>query len=202
MLKIYHVPGTRSIRVIWLCEELKLPYEIEVISFSREFRSSPQWRKLNPVGKIPAMVDGDFSMFESGAMVQYILDRYGESKLQPAAGTAEHALYLQWCWFAEATFARPVGEIVNHRRAFPENEQSSKVIDEMKARAGLSLKAVDDAINGKEFILGTSFTAADIMLGYSIMVCEKFAPFEEFTKAIDYWQRLKQRDACQVALKA
>ena len=202
MLKIYHVSGTRSIRVIWLCEELKLPYEVEVISFSPEFRSSPAWRKINPVGKVPGMADGEFSMFESGAMVQYILDRYGNGKFQPPAGTIEHALYLQWSWFAEATFARPIGEIVNHRRVFPENEQSSQVIDEMKARARLALSAVEDAITGKEFILGSSFSAADIMLGYSLMLCEKFAPPEENSEANDYWKRLQKREACQVAINA
>lgn len=202
MLKIYHVPVTRSIRVIWLCEELKLPYEIEKISFSPEFRASPEWRKLNPVGKVPVLRDGELVQFESGAMVQYILDRYGEEQLQPRPGTPEHALYLQWCWFAEATFSRPIGEIVNHRRAFKEDEQSPKVIEEMQARAHLCLKAVDAAITGQEFILGASFSAADIMLGYSIMLCERFAPSEESTNANAYWQRLQQREACQIAMNA
>lgn len=200
MIKIYHVPGTRSVRVIWLCEELNLSYEVETISFDAQFRASPAWRKINPVGKVPAMTDGDFTLFESGAMVQYLLDRYGNGKLQPIAGTPEHGLYLQWSWFAEATFARPLGEIVNHRRAFPDNP-STAAIEEMQSRSRLCLKAVDEAIRGKEFIAG-GFSAADIMLGYSIMLCEKLAPTDEYPDALAYWQRLQQRAAVKNTLAA
>ena len=75
MLKIYHVPGTRSVRVIWLAEELGLSYEVIPVDFSAEYRSSSEWRALNPVGKVPVMIDGDLTLFESGAMVQVVLDR-------------------------------------------------------------------------------------------------------------------------------
>ena len=78
------------------------------------------------------MLDGDLTMFESGAMVQYILDRYGDGRLQPTPGTPEHALYLQWSWFAEATFSRPIGEMVNHARAFG-NKAIAAVSEEMSA---------------------------------------------------------------------
>ena len=81
MLKIYHAPMTRSLRVIWLCEELGLPIEVEPISFNPGFRFSEKWLARNPVGKVPVLEDGDFSMFESGAMLQYILDRYGDCLL-------------------------------------------------------------------------------------------------------------------------
>ena len=114
--------------------------------------------------------DDDFIMFESGAMVQYILDRHGNGQLQPKPGTSEHGLYLQWCWFAESTFARPIGEIVNHRRVFKEHQQSDAAINEMKDRASLCFKALDEAIEGREFLVGNEFTAADIMMGYSMFI--------------------------------
>jgi len=199
VIKIYHVPGTRSLRVIWACEELNVPYEIEAISFAPEFRESPEWRKINPVGKVPAMIDGELTLFESGAMVQYILDRYGEGKLQPKPGTHEHAFYLQWSWFAEATFARPLGEIVNHNRVFGKSGVSEEAIDEMRSRSRLCLKAVDDAIEGKEYIAG-EFSAADIMLGYSVFLCERLAPSDGCENAKAYWNRLQQREACKLAL--
>ncbi len=201
VIKIYHVPGTRSLRVIWVCEELNVPYEVETISFSAEFRESPEWRKINPVGKVPAMTDGELTLFESGAMVQYILDRYGEGKLQPKSATPEHALYLQWSWFAEATFARPLGEIVNHTRVFGESGVSEKAIEEMRTRSGLCLKAVDDAITDNEYIAG-EFSAADIMLGYSIFLCERLAPSDGCENAKAYWARLQNREACKVALNS
>jgi len=201
MLKIYHVAGTRSIRVIWVCEELQLPYEVETIPFSAEYRSSAEWRKLNPVGKVPVMTDGDLTLFESGAMVQYLLDRYGEGKLQPTPGTNKHAIYMQWSWFAEATFARPIGEIVNHRRVFTEAQQSPHAIEEMQARAHLCVQAVDEAMQGKDYLLG-EFSAADIMMGYSMMLCEKFAPTTGYVNASAYWERLQARVGCKVARAA
>ena len=118
MLKIFHSPGTRGFRVIWVCEELSVPYEIEPVNFAAEYRATPEWRAMNPVGKVPVMTDGDMTMFESCAMMQYVLDRYADGRLQPSKDDATYAHYLQWCWFAESTFARPLGEIVNHRREF------------------------------------------------------------------------------------
>ena len=83
MLKIFHVPGTRSFRPIWLCYELDLSVDVEPIDFSSSFRDSNEWRAISPAGKVPAMIDGDLRMFESGAIVDYILERYGEGRLQP-----------------------------------------------------------------------------------------------------------------------
>ncbi len=195
-MKLYHVPGTRSARVIWLCEELGVPLEIEPVSFSPKYRFSEQWLRKNPVGKVPVLEDGDLSMFESGAMVQYILDRYGEGRLQPEPGTADHALYLQWSWFAEATFARPLGEIVNHRREF--NPALPEVVDEMKHRIGLCQKAVDEALAGRDFILD-AFSAADIMLGYCLFLCERLRPADEYPDVMRYWRGLAARPAAQAA---
>lgn len=202
MLTIYHAPGTRSIRVIWLCHELDIPHDVKTIEFASPYRASPEYRALNPVGKVPAMTDGTFTMFESGAMVQYLLDRHGQGRLQPTPGTEAHAHYLQWSWFAESTYARPIGEIVNHRRAFGEAGQIPAAIDEMKGRARLCSEAVDRAIAGREFLLGDTFTAADIMMGYSIMIAERLTSIDGLPNLQDYWRRLAARPACQKALKA
>ncbi|MEZ5557583.1 MAG: glutathione S-transferase [Pseudomonadales bacterium] len=199
MLKIYHVPGTRSVRVIWLCEELDLDYEVIAVDFSQAFRASPEWRARNPVGKVPVLEDGALTMFKSGAMVQYLLDRYGNGALQPPRGTQEHALFLQWCWFAEATWARPLGEIVNHRRALPEAAQSAAAIREMQDRANLCAQAVDQALAGRSYLLGDSFTAADVMTGYTVMLAKQLVP-EPLPDRLDaYWQRLSARPAFQIA---
>jgi len=199
MLTIYHVPGTRSVRVIWLCAELDLPHEVATISFGADFRASPEWRRLNPVGKVPAMSDGDFTMFESGAMVQYLLDRHGNGRLQPPRGTPEYGLYLQWSWFAEATFARPLGEIFNHRRVFGEDGQIPAVVDEMKARARICVDAVEQALEGRDYLLGDAFTAADIMMGYSLMLAKGQLSIDDRPNLTGYWQRISARPAYQYA---
>ena len=125
---------------------------------------------MNPVvGKMPAMADGDLAMFESCAMVQYIIDKHGNGQLQPKPGTADHAYYLQWDWFAESTFARLLGEMVNHRRAFPDATIPT-VIEEMKSRSRLCFEVVSQALENQSFSLGDNFIAVDIMMVYSLKI--------------------------------
>jgi len=202
MINIYHVTGTRGVRAIWTCEELAIPYEVIKVDFSAEFRASPEWRSINPVGKVPAMTDGDLVMFESGAMVQYLLDRYGEGCLQPAAGTPEHAIYLQWSWFAEATFARPLGEVVNHGRAFPGEARQPEVVGEMQNRAKMCADAVAQSMQNRDHILGSDFSAADIMLGYTLMLAQNLLDSGIPDALQPYWQRLTNRPAFAIARDA
>ena len=156
---------------------------------------------MNPVGKVPVMTAGGLSMFESGAMVQHVLDRHGEGRLEPARGTREHALYLQWSWFAEATFTRPLGEIVNHRREFGDRA-IPEVVEEMEARARLCLDAVDEAVRGMDYLVG-DFTAADIMMGYALRSYRRLLPDDPLPADADaYWNRLVGRDAYRAAIAA
>jgi len=200
MLNIYHVKGTRSVRVIWLCEELGLPYEVTAINFSPEFRNSAEWRRLSPTGKVPVMTDGDLTMYESGAMVQYVLDRYGQGRLMPEPGSADSALYHQWCWFAEATFARPLGEIVNHNRIAAEADRVQFVLDDCRARARTCLDAVEAAVSDGEYLVAGEFSAADIMMGYSLMLAKNLGVLTaDHPNAAAYYERLASRPAFQAA---
>jgi glutathione S-transferase len=201
MLKIFHAPGTRSIRVIWLCEELAIPYQIVRVDFSAQYRASPEWRRLNPVGKVPVLAIDDFSMFESGAMVQHILDWHHPTALEPERATREHALYQQWSWFAEATFARPIGEIANHRRAFPGREVP-EVLDDMRSRATLCADAVDAALAGQAYLVGEQFTAADIMMGYTLLIYRRMVTDRLGANLEAYWSRLSARPAFQATMAA
>ena len=123
------------------------------VDFSAEYRSSPEWRALNPVGKVPVLADR--------RLHDVRIRRHGPAhpRLAPADAArarARHtraAIYLQWSWFAEATFARPIGEIVNHRRSFPGNEIPA-VIEEMRGRAKLCADAVEAALAGRDYLLG------------------------------------------------
>ena len=200
MIKIYHAPATRGIRVIWLCEELGLAYEVVPVDFSPEYRATPEWRALNPVGKVPVMTDGDTTMFESGAMVQYLLERYAKGQLQPRTNSAEYAHYLQWLWFGEATMARPLGEIVNHGREFPGGQRIPAVVAEMAARSVDCMRAVADHVAERQYLLGDEFTAADIMVGYSLNLAHMLIPDQVPASIAPYWGRLQARKAFQVAV--
>lgn len=161
---------------------------------------SPEWLAKNPVGKVPVLEDDDIVMFESGAMVEYILDRYGEGRLAPQPGSPDyllrHALYLQWSWFGEATFSRPLGEIVNHRRNF--DPPIPEVVQEMKGRVLLCVAAINDAVKDKTYLLG-EFSAADIMVGYCLALCERLIGPHEYESANGYWQTLSERPAAKIA---
>lgn len=205
MITIYHVPRTRSARVIWLCEELGLPYEVVPVDFSPEYRKSTEWRRLNPIGKVPAMTDLDaegnrFTMIESGAMVHYILERYGEGRLQPPSGTPESALLLQWSWFAEASLARPLGDMVHHRILKPEPERIPAVVEDGRARAEICLDAVEAALEGRDYLLGDGLTAADIMMGYSLALAQRLGVLDErYPNVVAYMGRLEGRPEFQIA---
>ena len=202
-MKIYHVKGTRSIRVIWLCEELGIPCEVETVDFSPAFRNTPAWREKSPTGKVPVLEDGDLTMFESGAMVQYVQDRYGKGRLQPDAGSAQSALFLQWCWFAEATFARPLGDIVHHTVFKPEAERIPAVVVDARGRALTCLDAVNGTVESNTFLLGNEFTAADIMMGYTLMLAQRVNVLEDdHPHASAYFERLQARPAYQKATAA
>lgn len=202
-MKIYHVKGTRSVRVIWLCEELGVPCEVETVDFSPAFRSTPAWRAKSPTGKVPVLEDGDLTMFESGAMVQHVLARYGDGRLQPPAGSAESALHLQWSWFAEATFARPLGDIVHHTVFKPEAERIPAVVVDARGRALTCLDAVNSAVDGQPFLLGDEFTAADIMMGYTLMLAKRVNVLEgDHPHASAYFERLSARRGYQKAMAA
>lgn len=204
MIQIYHAPRTRGIRPIWACEELGLEYAVVPVDFSAEYRATEEWRRMNPVGKVPVLEDDDLLMFESGAMVQYLIDRYGGGErpaLQPQPGTPEHALYLQWSWFAESTFARPLGEIVNHNRAFPDAPNPA-AIQEMQDRAWLCVAALADALADREWLLGEHFSGADIMLGYSLKLQVELAPGELPEPVARYWQAVSERPGYLVAANA
>ncbi|MCP5155539.1 MAG: glutathione S-transferase family protein [Ectothiorhodospiraceae bacterium] len=199
MLTIHHAPGTRGFRVIWLCEELGHPYRVEKVDFSAAYRASPEWRRMNPVGKVPVMVDGEVTIFESGAMVQHILDHHGHGRLQPPRDDPGHALFLQWCWFAEATFGRATGELANHKRAFA-GALKDDVMAEMRDRARSCLAALDQALATRTYLVGETFTAADVMMGYTLQSFDRHVGDPHPAHVAAWWQRVSARGAYRRAL--
>ena len=141
------------------------------------------------------MTDDNITMFESGAMMDYILERYGNGQLRPSGDPSQLAEYLQWHWFAEATLARPLGEIVNHGRELPAAARIPEVVEEMANRAAICLQAVAAHVKDKQYLVGDVFSAADISMGYSIMLAEMLTPDRMPPGLEGYWQRLKTRPA-------
>ena len=194
MIKIYHFPNTRGLRAIWACEELNIPYKIEIIDFSQNFRLSPQFISISPIGKVPVLQDGDVTMCESGAMVHYLIDKYGSGKLRPSIDDPMYPTYLEWGWFAEATFTSSISEIIRHKRAFPKAIHAPAII-EFKKRSTICLEAVSRFLGTKEWLLGEIFSGADIMIGIALTSYVRHVE-EPFSPAMnDYFERLTTRPA-------
>ncbi|MEM7504309.1 MAG: glutathione S-transferase family protein [Pseudomonadota bacterium] len=201
MLTIYHARFTRGFRAIWVCEELAVPYQVVPVDFSPVYRATPEWRAINPVGKVPAMRDGDFTMYESGAMMQHIVDAYGNGRLQPPIGSHSHAHYLQWCWFAESTLSRPLGEITNHRREFPEPIEAC--MEEMRARARLCVQALSDHLLERTYMVDETFSGADIMVTHSMRGFVAHCPDDVLPDSMQRYLALVQaRPAFQATVAA
>lgn len=137
------------------------------------------------------LTDDGLTMFESGAMLDYILDRYGEGRMRPPPGTAARALHQQWSWFSEATLLRPLG--VNgflRRRA---EDISAVALDKTRD----CIAVVDAALAGRDFLLGDEFSGADVMMGYSLALLDSLQMVEadRYPMAAAYLRRLKARDA-------
>jgi len=200
VLKLYHAPRTRSIRIIWLLEELGLPYALETV----EFKPVPGklFAQATPSGKVPVLVDGDITMAESGAMVEYIIERYGNGRLAPLPGTPERAAYLQWLHFSEATIFAPVAGVVWLTRYRNDADQHPDLVADAKARAAFAFEVVERGLQGRDYLLASGFSAADIMMGFSLLVGRLFGITDDarLPRLAAYRARLEARPAWQKAL--
>ena len=198
MIKLYHAPLTRSIRILWLLEELGIPYELERVAFQPP---KVPFSQPTPYGKVPAIRDGDVAMIESGAILEYVLERYGAGRLAPAIGSPERGAFLQWLHFAEATALPPVGDIVRHTVFKPEAERIPAVVEDARGRLNATLDVVEKALEGQEYLLASGFSAADVMMGVSLLIMRRLKSLDpKFANLAAYLARLETRPALAKAL--
>ncbi len=197
MIRLYHAPRTRSVRVRWLLEELGLPYELVTREYQRQGQPFAQDA---PLGKFPSLEDGDTVMIESGAIVEYLLERYGEGRLGPRAGEPLRPRFLQWLYFAEATLLPPLLDVLRHTLIKPEAERIPAVVADGRARAGKTLDMLERELGDAPHLLGEEFTAADIMMAYGLQWAENFGLLEGRPRLAAYLQRIVSRPAAQRAL--
>jgi glutathione S-transferase len=201
MITLYHSPRSRSSRVLWLLEELGVPYEVEVLALAPESLKSAAYLAVHPLGKVPAIQDEGLTMFESGAIVQYLLETYGKGRLAPPPGTPARAAFLQWLHFAEATAMPPLADIAQHSLLKPEAERIPAVVADARLRAAAVLDVLETALRGKQYLLGDEFSAADVMMGYSLQLMKWFGLLtERYPNVLAYMGRLEQRPGFQKGL--
>ena len=198
MIKLYFAPRTRAVRILWLLEELGLPYELERVEFlppAKQF-----FAQRTPTGKLPTIVDGDVTMSESGAIVEYILERYGQGRLAPRVGTRERARFLQWLHFAESTAFPPLGIVVWLTLYRKDAASQAELIQDARARAAMGLDFLEREIGENTHLVGDEFSAADIMMGFTLVAARMLGVLDARHPRLDrYLARLEARPAFQKA---
>lgn len=198
-MKVYHAPNTRSVRAVWLLEELGLDYEVSFHKLGDPGMRSPDYLKVHPMGRVPALEDGDVVIFESGAIVQYVLAKYGDGRLAPDVSSPAFAEYLQWLHYAEGMIMPPVNVIVVETVLLPADRRNQTNVDRATKLLSRMLTAVDAALDGREYLAG-EFSGADIMSGHACIVANRLgADISDKPKLSAYIDRLQARPALQKA---
>lgn len=203
MLTIHHSPQSRSLRVVWLAEELGLSYRLEEkVMFSDELKS-PEYLAIHPLGKVPAIEDDGFVLWETSAILQYLVARYSDGALMPPADTPQGARQLQWMAFGENPLTVTMGEIAANDFALPEERRVPALVERGRELAPALVRIVERALDPGPYVLGESFTAADIMLSFGLNIAQYLGFVDDATpRTRDYCARLMARPAYQRAVEA
>ena len=201
-MKIYHAPNTRSVRIVWLFEELGLPYELEKLKLGDPGMRSPEYLRVHPMGRVPALQDNDTTIVESGAIVQYVLARHGNGWLAPDVSSPDFPRYLQWLHYAEGMIMPPVNIIVVETILLPPERRNQVNVDRATELLSRMLSAVDAHLMEREFLAG-DFSGADIMTGHACTVARRLgADVSDKPHVAAYIERLNARPAMQRAWAA
>ena len=196
MLTVYHSPLSRSVRVLWLAEEIGLSYQLEMVEMFSAEMQRPEFLAVHPQGKVPAIDDDGFILWETSAIFDYLITKYSDGRLIPPRDTASGAKAVQWMTFAEGALAVTMGEIAAHSAYLPDSRRIPALVDRGNEPAPQLIAIVEQALSDKSYIVGEIFTAADIMLAFALNIARHLDFVNESTpNCLAYCQRLEQRPA-------
>ena len=200
MIVVHHLNNSRSQRIVWLLEELGVPYQLEC--YQRDARTNlapPELRTVHPLGKSPVIRDGDLLLSESGAIVEYLVERHGNGSLMPPRGTPEHVRYLHWMHFAEGTIMlHLLARLYLSRVGEPAKALQARV----EGMIGDELDLVEAELGRSAHLAGSEFSAADVQLMFPL----EFSAFARLTagrhpRLRDYLGRMQARTAYRRAVE-
>lgn len=197
-MKLYYIRRTRSGRPRWALEELGVPHELSRLE-PKDTKTPEYRRDLHPLGHVPAFVDGDMTMFESGAIVAYLADKYLDKRLAPPPGETARGPYLQWMFFAMTEIEPLVADVHRHTRLLPEAERIPAVAESRRQRFAQVAEAITHALGERPYILGDEFSAADILVGGNLIWANAFGLLAGHPQLQAYIGRLTARPAYQRA---
>jgi glutathione S-transferase len=198
MLVVHHLNDSRSQRILWLLEELGAPYEIKHYARDATTRlAPPELKAVHPLGKSPVITDGDITINESGAIVDYIVRKYGAGKLAPPAGTAAHETYLEWLHYAEGSAMLPLMLNMYVGRL---GEAGAPLHPRIQSEMANHLSYVEGALAGKYWLLG-DFTAADVQMSFVGEVARAMGQMDKYPNIKAWVERFQARPAYQRSLE-
>jgi len=194
-VKLFWAPQTRAVRAVWMLEEAGVDYDMELVDIRNPDRKdSDEFLDASPLGKVPALVDGDVRLAESAAICIYVADRYAAGTLAPLADDAMRGKFLYWALYTPAVIEPAMGEKFNK-------------VEPNRGRNGWGdfdamIQTFDDALDGRDWILGEQFTAADVMLGSSATFMRMFEMLPNTRNLSAYADRCIERPAYRNAMAA
>jgi glutathione S-transferase len=202
MLTVHHLGKSQSERIVWLCEELGIAYELK--RYARDpvtVLAPPEYKALHPIGAAPVITDGDLVLAESGAVVEYIIARHGNGRLALKADHPDFARFLYWFHFANGTLQANMGRnmILNRLKLADDNP----MLLATKARVDRAFDLVEARAREAEYLAGHEFTSADIMMGFSLTTMRYFLPYDlaRCPNIVGYLARVGQRPAYRRAME-
>ena len=198
-MKLYFAPNSRAVRIAWLLEELGLEYEVEKYSVGDRALRTPEYYKIHPMGRIPVLEDGETRIYESGAIIQYLLARHGNGKFAPVVDDPSFPEYLQWLHYAEGSIMGQVNILVVETILLPPEKRNDVNVNRALKLLRVALANVDQRLQDREYLTGT-FSGADIMTGHACFGAMKAgAEIEDFKQLKAYIDRLLERPALKKA---
>ncbi len=200
MIRLHHLNQSRSLRILWLLEELNVPYEI--VSHQRDAKThlAPDSLKaVHPLGKSPVIeIDGEIYA-ESGAITELLIERFAPERLRPATDSVDYGHYLEWIDFAESSLMLPLMlELFSKKAGINDNEFLNGYIETEKTRL---FKYLDAAVEGKSFIVGDKLSGADFMLSFDLIILAKRQKLDAYPNIKKYAEALARLDSHQRAMQ-
>jgi len=199
MIVVHHLNNSRSQRILWALEELALPYEIK--RYQRDAQTNlapPELKEVHPLGKSPVVTDGNRTLIESGAIIDYLIRRHGNGKLQPRADSPEYDQYQQWLHYAEGSAMLPLMLNLYVGRL---GEAGAPLHTRIESEIANHLGYVDQSLKGKQHLVGDALTGADIQMSFVGEVAGVFGKRAAYPN-LDAWvKRLHERPAYKKALE-
>jgi glutathione S-transferase len=196
MLTLHHLAYSRSLRVLWLLEELGTEFELVSYDRTSEGRAPPELAKIHPLGKSPVIVDGELVLAESSAILRYIDGKYGSGSLTPPTGTNAHATHDEWLDYVEGSAALPIMISLLGKRAGGLSEGMQAFADR---QIKTTLAYIASGIGAGPFLMGEKLTLADIQMSYMLAVAEMSGLLKDQPVISAYLERLKQQPGFQRA---